>query len=99
MMMPTIRISEANWTRLKFHARPLEDSVDDVVGVALDALDQLRGIKPVKENTSAPTGKSKGKKLPQREFRIPLLEALIQLGNEAPAKKVREVMEKKMPRS
>jgi hypothetical protein len=75
------------------------DSVDDVVGVALDALDQLRGIKPVKENTSAPTGKSKGKKLPQREFRIPLLEALIQLGNEAPAKKVREVMEKKMPRS
>jgi hypothetical protein len=82
--------------RLKSHARPLEDSVDDVVTVALDALDQLRGVKPSKAEKPAPTSKKKGDKLPQREFRIPLLESLIHLGNEAPAKNVRELMEKKM---
>ena len=37
-MSPVIRISDETWERLKSFARPLEDSADDVVRRALDAL-------------------------------------------------------------
>jgi hypothetical protein len=95
-MMPTIRISEANWERLKAHARPLEDSVDDVVGRALDAL-EVGGSAPAKKLLRIlPKPKNAGDKTPQSDFRIPLLEALIALGNQAPAKKVRDYLEKKL---
>ena len=42
-MMPVIRISDKTWERMKKYARPLEDLPDDVIGLALDALEE-RGL-------------------------------------------------------
>src|SRR5262245_55823217 len=93
-MMPTLRVSDANWERMKKHARPLEDSADDVIGRALDALEALK----VKAPPAPPQvlRRPTGQKLPQKEFRIPLLQTLVELGGEAAVKQIREVMEKKM---
>jgi hypothetical protein len=40
--MPVIRISQQTWERLKTYATPLEDTADDVVNIALDALEAAR---------------------------------------------------------
>jgi hypothetical protein len=80
-MMPVIRVSDATWDRMKLHARPLEDTADDIVRRALDALEGLspqdtskpkKGGRPPKANRQC--------KLPQKEFREPLLIALHRLG-------------------
>jgi hypothetical protein len=42
LAMPVIRISQQTWERLKTYATPLEDTADDVVNVALDALEAAR---------------------------------------------------------
>src|SRR5262245_32023385 len=101
-MMPVIRISDATWERLKAYARPLEDSAEDVVRLALDALDEQNGRstratqpKPA-EKTSAPRRKSSGEKLPQKEFRGPLLDALRDKGGRASVKEIRELLEPRM---
>ena len=101
-MMPVIRISEITWERLKGHATPLEDSVDDVVNLALDALDSIRGRKspdrkePAQSAESRKVGKRRGEKLPQKEFRAPLLQTLHELGGKASTRAIREIMERKM---
>src|SRR5262245_44655306 len=96
-MMPTLRVSDANWERMKKHARPLEDSADDVIGRALDALEALPAKAPPPPTASFQVPRRPaGQKLPQKEFRVPLLQALVELGGEAPVKQIREVMEKKM---
>lgn len=87
--MPTVRISEDTMSRLKSFARPLEDTVDDVVNRALDALDGASpkaSPKPLKRRT-------RGKKLPQSEFRAPLLKLLKSLGGRASVKVIRDKME------
>jgi len=101
-MMPVIRISDATWERLKTYARPLEDSAEDVVRLALDALDERHGRstktaqpKPAAK-TSAPLQKSSGEKLPQKEFRGPLLDVLREKGGRAPVKEIRELLEPRM---
>ena len=43
-MMPVIRLSEATWERLKAHARPFEDKPEDIVNLALDALDEKTAV-------------------------------------------------------
>ena len=88
-MMPTVRISEDTMNRLKSFARPLEDTVDDVVNRALDALDgtaSKQALKLVKRRV-------RGKKLPQKEFRDPLLKLLKSLGGRAAVKTIREKLE------
>src|SRR3712207_1113607 len=93
-MMPVVRLSEVTWNRLKGHARPLEDSVDDVVNRALDALDSHS---PVHEQNavaiSPPRARSSGPKLPQKEFRNPLLEVLRQLGGSGRVRDIRTLLE------
>jgi hypothetical protein len=37
--MPVIRISQHTWERLKTYATPLEHTANDVVNIALDALE------------------------------------------------------------
>ena len=101
-MMPVIRISDATWDRLKGYARPLEDTPEDVIRLALDALDSSRG----KARTSAvPTvGKKRpeaapttqGSKLPQKEFRGPLLEVLIESGGRSLVRNIRARLESKV---
>jgi len=84
-MMPVVRVSEATWERLKAHARPLEDSVDDVVGRALDALEASAGQAPAPQEASPAKRRTRrsGDKLPQREFRSALLKLLLELGGQA----------------
>jgi hypothetical protein len=96
--MPVIRISERTWERLKKHARPFEDSPDDVINLALDALDE-RGVPPRPDTAEAspkPKAARQGHKLPQKEFRLPLLATLRDLGGKSPTKIVRERMERKL---
>lgn len=144
-MMPTIRISDSTWARLKKHAVPLEDTAEDVVKRLLDEYERARGKQsaptPVDsglvdtllnrldemeaeeqkvgsretpnalmpgsdrersnlganlEFVTVPVHKERGTKLPQKEFRTPLLETLRELGGKASVLRVREVMERKM---
>jgi hypothetical protein len=99
-MMPVIRISDTTWERLKTHARPLEDSVDDVVQRALDALDakrkpQVPSPSPAKSRAEKST-RAQGKKLPQKAFRLPLMQALLDEGGGAPTKKIRQILASRM---
>lgn len=97
--MPVIRISDGTWQRLKAYARPLEDSAEDVVRLALDALDERHGRstkatrpKPATAK-QAPRTRSTGEKLPQKEFRAPLLDLLREKGGRASVKEIREFLE------
>ncbi|MBV8594039.1 MAG: hypothetical protein JOZ27_07060 [Caulobacteraceae bacterium] len=89
-MMPVVRISDRNWDRLKKFARPLEDSADDVVGRALDALEARGGEVPSTTTKAAP--RKRGNKLPQKDFREPLLGVLRGLGGMANVATIREKM-------
>lgn len=90
--MPTIRVTDATWARMKLHARPLEDTPDDIVWRALDALEG-RVSEPKK---SAAVGRPKkgasGKKLPQREIREPLLLTLDSLGGDGSLDQIRDAL-------
>ena len=102
-MSPVIRISDETWERLKSFARPLEDSADDVVRRALDALVARTDRNSSTNNKSKISNEEPEKlkrkktiKLPQREFREPLLQTLSELGGKATAKQIRQIMEEKM---
>jgi hypothetical protein len=94
VMMPVVRIADETWARLQQHARPFEDTPDDVIRKALDALE---GSSPLEQAlpTKMPR-KAKRKatdKLPQKEFRQPLMRALLGLGGTAQASDIRDVLE------
>jgi hypothetical protein len=92
-MMPVIRITESTWERMKLHARPLEDTPDDIVKRALDALE---GVSPNARRTITAIGRPKkteaGQKLPQRELRVPLLLTLQSLGGAGSLDEVRKAI-------
>lgn len=87
-MMPVIRISDATFTRLQAHARPLEDTADDVVRAALDALEKMKGMKaaPPKPKKT----RRRGNKTPQRDFRLPLMKVLLDMGGSAEVQDIRK---------
>lgn len=97
-MMPVIRVTDATWERMKRHARPLEDTPDDIVKRALDALEGIAGEKragekrKVAEGFGRPPKMRAGSKLPQKEFRNPLLLALDALGGSGSKDTVREAI-------
>lgn len=93
-MMPVIRVSKSTFERLAANARPFEDKPEDVIIMALNALDEKRGRKPPVAAPQKPA--STGKKLPQREFRMPLIEVLNHLGGAAHVSEIRPAMEAKM---
>jgi Mrr N-terminal domain len=96
-MMPVIRVSDQTWERLKGHAKPFEDKPEDIVNLALDALDEKIGRERAKPQTpKAAERKDGGRKLPQKEFRIPLMKTILELGGSANVSEIRRVMEKKM---
>jgi chemotaxis response regulator CheB len=100
-MMPIMRVSDATWSRLQTHARPFVDKPEDIVNLALDALDEKLGQKPKPELKSIAEllGQKKprsAKKLPQKEFRQPLLDTLIELGGTAHVSEIKSAMEKKI---
>jgi len=89
-MMPVVRISDATFARLQTHARPLEDTAEDVVRLALDALDKQKGIKAAQPEQKK--ARRRGNKTPQRDFRLPLMKVLFDLSGTAEVKDIREKM-------
>jgi len=89
-MMPVVRISDATWDRLKNHARPFEDSPEDIIKLALDALEGGTPVavaaEPIKRRRSAD-------KTPQREFREPLMQLLKSMGGAASVGDIRLKLE------
>jgi hypothetical protein len=92
-LMPVIRISDATYAALQRHAKPFEDSPESIIVKALKALDAEQGIKPKPFVIKPPPKKNGGTKLPQKEFRLPLLITLLELGGTAPVKLVHEKIE------
>lgn len=90
--MPVIRISDATYARLQRHAKPFEDSPESIIVKALAALDMMTGEPPATVRIE-PNKRNEGAKLPQKEFRVPLLMTLLKAGGAAPAKTVRGMME------
>ena len=93
--MPVIRISQQTWDRLKTYATPLEDTADDVVNVALDALEAARpkGLRIARHSTAAPLPSKRGRRTPLKKFRAPLLETLYRLGGKAYSREIRKTIE------
>jgi hypothetical protein len=90
-MMPVIRISDSTFTRLQAHARPLEDTADDVVRLALDALERMKGAGDnVMSMPKQKKVRHRGNKTPQRDFRIPLMRVLLDLGGSAEVQVIRK---------
>lgn len=100
--MPVIRISQQTWDRLKTYATPLEDTADDVVNIALDALEAARRkrLRIAHHSTAAPLPKrnserpKRGKRAPLKKFRAPLLETLYRLGGKAYSREIRKTIER-----
>src|SRR5262245_7659754 len=97
-MMPVIRVSDHTYARLQGHVtRPFDDKPEDIIILALNALDEKMGRAPVKaERPPSGPKANDGTKLPQKEFRTPLLETLRELGGPASVSEIRKLMEKKM---
>jgi hypothetical protein len=97
--MPVIRISQKTWDRLKSHATPLEHSANDVVNMALDALEAApRKNQPVqRRSTFASTTRSRRSQQRKRfslmQLRAPLLETLYARGGKAYSREIRAAME------
>ncbi|MFC1983035.1 winged helix-turn-helix domain-containing protein, partial [Chloroflexota bacterium] len=90
--------------RLKRWAVPLEDTSEDAVRKVLDAAEErLKYHQSPSRNhrTEIPTqpkGKKlrKGQKTPQQAYRLPILEALSELGGRASTRDVLKIIEEKM---
>jgi len=98
--MPVIRISQHTWERLKTYAMPLEHTANDVVNIALDALEvaQRKGHHIPSQSTTTPLPKRKsdrskrGERLSQKKFRAPLLDTLCRLGGKAYSREIRKTI-------
>ena len=99
--MPVIRITQRTWERLKKHATPLVHTANDVVEMALEALDgqvrkrgtrvHAREFRSAKKKSSRP--KAATRPLPRKQFRASLLDALFRQGGRAYSREIREIME------
>jgi hypothetical protein len=86
---------------LKTYATPLEDTADDVVNIALDALEAARrkGLRLARHSTAASLPKKKSERPKRAEraalkkFQMPLLETLYRLGGKAYSREVRKTIE------
>jgi hypothetical protein len=95
-MMPVIRITDATWERMKTHARPLEDTPDDIVRRALDALEGKPASPKQRPAVGRPSRAAIGQKLPQKAFRAPLLLTLAELGGAGSLDDIRRAMHPKV---
>jgi hypothetical protein len=101
--MPVIRITQRTWERLKKHATPLIHTANDVVEMALEALDgqvrkrgtrthvHAREFRPAKKKSRGP--KPAARPLTSTQFRASLLDALFRQGGRAYSREIREIME------
>jgi hypothetical protein len=101
--MPVIRITRQTWERLKKHATPLVHTANDIVEMALEALDaqaKKRGTTfHARKSPASPKRKHNrlkapgGTPLPLKRFREPLLEALFRQGGKAYSREIRKAVE------
>jgi hypothetical protein len=104
MKMPVIRVSDKTWERLKGYAIPLEDTPEDVLNRILDELHKLKSpaataqpVIDVRPRASTERAKRvRGLRLPNKEFRRPLMEVVHELGGSASLSRIRPVMEERM---
>lgn len=101
--MPVIRVSDRTMERLKEWAEPLEDTVESALAKALDAAEEARKLSRRGRSTKAAKATRVTRrrvasldKLPQREFRQPLLEILYEMGGSVHVTDLRPVMKEKM---
>ncbi len=101
--MPVIRISDGTMERLKAWAEPLEDTAESALAKALDVAEEARKLprrdrsKTAAKAPRVPRAHAVStNKLPQKEFRQPLLEVLYQMGGSAHVTDLRPVMKEKM---
>ena len=99
--MPVIRVSQQTWERLQRHARPLEHTANDVVEMALNALEAQvkRGGSLHAKNTATckekiNRSKPQASPLSLNRLRVPLLKALHRQGGKAYSREIREIMER-----
>jgi hypothetical protein len=98
-MVPMIKVSEATWERLQKHAEPFVHAPEDIVNLALDALERKTAKTPTVTAHTPVRGRltrSSNEKLPQREFRMPLVETISELGGGAPTSEIKVIMREKM---
>ncbi len=101
--MPVIRVSDETWTALKAWAEPLEDSPADAILRLLEFAQRLldktlrdgERDTPHDDTERRPLRRTRGI-TPQKEFRKPVLDALVDLGGSAPARRVLELVEHHM---
>jgi restriction endonuclease Mrr len=86
--MKTIRIDDEVWAELQSRATPLVDTPNSVLRKILGLDMPRKKEKPVTENRKRPT--------PHIEFRIPILETLVEMEGKGEAKAVLKRVEKKM---
>ena len=97
--MPVVRISEETMERLKKWAEPLVDTTESafvkVLNAAEKSLATERGVTTSKKPEAVrPQGRRKPQdKLPEKEFRRPLLEVLYEMGGKARVDELRPVLE------
>lgn len=101
--MPVIRVTDETLERLKKWAEPLVDTAESALAKALDAAEL--GQKHAGRDSFTPAAKpsrpirrrrAAKNKLPQREFRQPLLELLYELGGSAQVADLQPLMKEKM---
>ena len=97
--MPVVRISDETMERLKKWAEPLVDTTESafvkVLNAAEKTLDAGRGVATRKPVRPSRRGKNHDK-LPEKEFRRPLLEVLYGLGGKARVEELRPVMKERI---
>ena len=101
--MPVIRVSDETWRALKAWAEPLEDAPDDVVRRLLEIAQRSLGETLSDGERNEPHDYSEPRPLrrtrgitPQKNFREPVLDAIVELGGSAPARRVLELVEHHM---
>lgn len=96
--MPVVRISEQTMERLKKWAEPLVDTTESAFVKVLNAAEAL-DAKPGVTTTMKPEAVRRARhrkpehKLPEKEFRRPLLELLYEMGGKARVDELRPLLE------
>ena len=104
--MPVIRISDETMRRLQTWAEPLVDTAESALAKVLDAAETARKRppspsspnRPKRPEPASPPPPRRGgaQKLPQKEFRQPLLESLYELGGSAHVRELRSVVRERV---
>lgn len=97
--MPVVRISDETMERLKKWAEPLVDTTESafvkVLNAAEKTLDAGRDMATPRPVRPPRPGKNQ-EKLPEKEFRRPLLEVLYEMGGKVRVDELRSVMKKRI---